>query len=288
MNPPGVPLHVVVRGDPAAPPVLLLHGFTGSAEAWGDAVLEPLARRARVLAVDLPGHGESAAPHHPDAYRMDRVLAALHDVLDRHGIDRADWIGYSMGGRIALAAAVRRPERVHRLVLESARPGLPTAEERAARRDRDEDLAHRLESEGIGWFVDHWMKLPLFESQRRLSDEVRAGARARRLALDPRALAACLRGLGTGSQPSFVDDLPRVGAPVLLITGEQDPLYVEIARGMAALFPDAVHHTVPEAGHTVHLEAPAAWVEAVERFLSRPEASASSRARARGPRPRRP
>ncbi len=177
-------------------------------------------------------------------------------------------VGYSMGARLALALAVRHPERVRTLVLESGSPGLASEEERSARCASDEALASELEREGIVPFVDAWEARPLFASiARRLSVEARAAVRARRLAHDPRGLAAALRGLGTGSLPSFWEDLPGLDLPVLLLAGAEDAKFVEIASAMASRLPRATLRIVPEAGHTVHLEQPVRWLEAVTGFL---------------------
>jgi 2-succinyl-6-hydroxy-2,4-cyclohexadiene-1-carboxylate synthase len=178
-------------------------------------------------------------------------------------------MGYSMGARLALFLAVRHPERVHRLVLESGSPGLATEEERGARRASDGALADELEREGIEAFVAGWETLPLFEGfRKRLSAEERAAVRERRLANDPGLLAATLRGLGTGSLPSLWDDLTSLPHPVLLVAGEEDGRFVEIARAMAGRLGDATLRVVPEAGHTVHLEQPASWLVAVREFLT--------------------
>jgi 2-succinyl-6-hydroxy-2,4-cyclohexadiene-1-carboxylate synthase len=266
-------LRVMERGRPDLPPALLLHGFTGSAEAWGEAILGGLDPHARLLAVDLPGHGESPAPPGSGGWGMEEVLTALLETLDRAGVAQADWIGYSMGGRIALGAAVLHPERVRRLILESARPGLSTDEERDRRRRQDEALARRLETGGIEAFVDFWLAQPLFATQRRLPPRVRDGERARRLRQDPRALAAALRGMGTGSQPSFFERLPEVRIPTLLVTGSEDQKFEAVSREMEELLPRAVHRSVPGAGHAVHLEAPKRWLEAVIPFLRARESS---------------
>ncbi|MGH7541218.1 MAG: 2-succinyl-6-hydroxy-2,4-cyclohexadiene-1-carboxylate synthase [Gemmatimonadota bacterium] len=260
-------LHVSLRG--AGEPLLLLHGFTGSGAAWGERTLRGLAATHRVLAVDLPGHGRSDDCADPRRYAMEEVLADLERVLDAEGIDRAAWVGYSMGGRIALAAAVRRPERVGRLVLESASPGLETEEERAARRRSDAAVAARIEREGIEAFVDYWTDRPLFATQRRLPHDVRAAVRRGRLANRPDALAACLRGLGAGSQPSFWPALPGVRAPTLLLVGSDDAKFREIGERMRDALPETRLTLVPRAGHAIHLEKPTAWLEAVTGFLAR-------------------
>jgi 2-succinyl-6-hydroxy-2,4-cyclohexadiene-1-carboxylate synthase len=266
-------LRVLEGGRSDLPPALLLHGFTGSVEAWGETILAGLEPHARILAVDLPGHGESPAPPSSGEWGLEEVLAALLEVLDGVGVARADWIGYSMGGRIALAAGVLQPGRVRRMVLESARPGLPTEEERDRRRRQDELLARRLETGGIEAFVDFWLAQPLFATQGRLPARVRKEERARRLRQDPRALAAALRGMGTGNQPSFLDRLPEVRVPTLLLTGSQDRKFEGIARDMEELLSRGVHRSVRGAGHAVHLEAPERWLEAVVPFLRARESS---------------
>jgi 2-succinyl-6-hydroxy-2,4-cyclohexadiene-1-carboxylate synthase len=261
----GLSLHTEVRGE--GPPLLLLHGFTGSAAAWGDRILSGLAQLRRVIAVDLPGHGRSDRPVDRACYALPAVVQGLCELLDALDAPSADWVGYSMGGRVALGAAVLAPERVARLVLEGASPGLATEEERTARREQDEALARRLEAAGIEAFIDEWASLPIFASQRRLPERVRAAERERRLANDPRALAACLRGLGTGSQPSFWERLAEVRAPALLLTGDEDAKFTRIAAQMASRLPHAESATVPGAGHCAHLEAPGPWLEVVTSWM---------------------
>lgn len=264
--PGGLGLHVEERGE--GPPLLLLHGFSGSVEAWGERILSGLAGDHRVLAVDLHGHGRSDAPGDPARYALESVVEDLAWVLAASGASRAHWVGYSMGGRVALGAAVLAPERVDRLVLEGASPGLAGGADRRARRESDEELAQRLEAEGIDAFVEAWTALPLFASQRRLPEAVRATERERRGRNRPEALAACLRGLGTGSQPSLWTRLADVTSPVLLLTGEDDARFAELAGRMAAALPHATRVAVPGAGHAVHLEAPGAWLGAVGSFLA--------------------
>jgi 2-succinyl-6-hydroxy-2,4-cyclohexadiene-1-carboxylate synthase len=179
-----------------------------------------------------------------------------------------------MGGRFALAYAARNPERVRRLVLESASPGLETGEERAERRTSDEALASFIESEGTEAFVERWEALDLFESQRSLPAETRAAHRARRLLNHPRSLSACLRGLGTAALPSYWGSLPGLRVPVLIVVGGLDRKFAAIGARMAGLLPDARLVEIAGAGHAVHLERPGDWLGAVTGFLSGEEGSA--------------
>jgi 2-succinyl-6-hydroxy-2,4-cyclohexadiene-1-carboxylate synthase len=251
--------------EPAAD-LVLLHGFTGSSAAWGASVVDGLASAGRSpVLVDLPGHGRHAGVVAPWRFTSEAVAA---DILRYATRGPVDLVGYSMGGRLALDFAVTYPERVRRLVLESASPGLEAEEERARRRADDEELAKRLEEEGIEPFVDYWEDLPLFESQKALPPEVRAAHRAGRLRNHAVSLAAALRGLGTGSLPSHWHELPRCPMSTLLLVGELDTRYVDIGERMRARMPNARLVVVPGAGHAVHLEKPAAWVEAVVAFLA--------------------
>lgn len=251
-------VHYAVREWGAGPPLVLLHGFTGRGALWRDHAAA-LAARFRVIAPDLLGHGDSAAPADPARYAMPRALADLAALLDALGVDRAALLGYSFGGRIALAFAVELPERVAALALEGASPGIADPDERAARRAADAALAARLERDGLATFVDAWMAQPLFATQARLPAAVRAAARAQRLRNDPTGLAACLRGLGTGSQPSYWHRLHQLPMPTLLLAGAHDAKFQRLARAMHESIPDATLRLVPGAGHTTHLENPTAF-----------------------------
>lgn len=260
---------MVQRVRPMSRPVhypLLVHGFTGSSDSWGERIIDGLSGAGLPpVLVDLPGHGREATRDDAPPPTLDVSLQAIADAGDWP----TDLVGYSMGARVALHFAVTHPGRLRRLVLESGSPGLADASERAARRRTDEALAARIVEEGIERFVAHWEAQPMFETQRRLSPEARARHREIRTRNEPRSLAAALTALGTGQLPSLWDDLAGIATPTLLLVGSLDRRFVGIAERMAATIPDACLVVVPDAGHTVHLERPAAWLEAVTDFLSR-------------------
>ena len=216
----GLRMNVRIHGQ--GDPLLLVHGFTGSSLGWGEELISGLGQAHQVVAVDLVGHGESEVSSDPARYVVDELLQDLGQVLDALEIQRARWLGYSMGGRIALAAAVLTPDRVSSLILESASPGLPQEGERRARRRADEALAEGILRGGMEAFVDHWLGLPLFATQGKLPSAIRTQTKERKLQNTPEALAACLRGMGTGAQPSFWESLPQVTVPTLLLAGEED------------------------------------------------------------------
>jgi 2-succinyl-6-hydroxy-2,4-cyclohexadiene-1-carboxylate synthase len=264
----GVSLNVEGAGD--GPPLVLLHGFTGRAATWRP-VVDSLGAGRRTVAVDLLGHGDADAPADPARYRMEECVADLIAVLDALDLARIDLLGYSMGGRVALHLAAAAPERVRALVLESGSPGLADPAERAARIRADEQLADRIEREGVAAFVRYWETLPLFASQLALPTAVRERLHQQRLDNRPQGLANSLRGLGTGRQASLWDRLVAIQTPMLLTVGALDPKYCDLARRMGALAPRAQVVIVPGAGHNVHLEQPAAFAAAVRDFLAAPE-----------------
>lgn len=257
------------RDSGSGEPLLLLHGFTGSNNAWGEGLLSKLSENLRVIAPDLLGHGKSSGPTEPKRYSLEMQTEDLCELLNALGISRASWLGYSMGGRLALAAARRVPDRIANLILIGASPGLRRAAERTGRRHMDDARACDLERLGIVPFVDEWMKNPLFAHEAALGPQHIAAQRERRLANDPFALAASLRGAGTGSQKNLWPELPDLNLRSLLITGEFDEKFCRVAEQMRERLPNARHTIVGAAGHAVHLERPESFADCVLGFLQR-------------------
>jgi len=272
-----VSLHVAARGE--GEPLILLHGFTGSGKQW-TAQVEEFASRFHTIAVDLLGHGRSDAPPNPNRYRMERCVADLAVLLDFLGIERACWLGYSMGARVALAFAVAHPQRVRALVLEGVAPGIEDPQQRAERVAHDEALAGSIERDGIETFVDMWMQQPLFASQACLGPAFLTAARAARRANDPRGLANTLRGMGTGAQEPLWASLPLLAVPTLLVVGEEDMKFRGIAATMATRMPRAQVAIIPQAGHAAHVEKPAAFNARVLRFLTEESLATATEQRA--------
>jgi 2-succinyl-6-hydroxy-2,4-cyclohexadiene-1-carboxylate synthase len=227
--------------------VVLLHGFTHTGASW-DPVVAALAERYRAVAPDIRGHGSASK-------RGPVTLGAVLDDLAEVAPAPFTLVGYSMGGRIALHAALAPAlgGRVQRLVLIGASPGLADPTERAARRAADERLADDLQGMTIDEFARRWAQTPVLAGQ---PPEVAAAVHADRLRNQPSGLAAALRGLGTGALPSLWNRLEEIRSPVTLIAGERDDKFRAIATEMAAALPDSDVVVIPDTGHAVHLEAP--------------------------------
>jgi 2-succinyl-6-hydroxy-2,4-cyclohexadiene-1-carboxylate synthase len=236
------------------PHLALLHGFTGSGRSF-DHLRERLDARFHLVAPDLPGHGTS-----PDATGWYDALDSLAAALGPSPLFLA---GYSMGARLALAYALRFPDRVRALVLESGSPGIADLDQRAGRRFEDEALAGMAEREGIDAFVDRWEEHPTLATLRDLPAPVTARLREGRRQNRVEGLASALRHLGSGAQPSLWKDLVRLRPPTLVLAGERDAKFSAIARSMARGIPGARLRLVASAGHAPHLEAPDEYVVAL-------------------------
>jgi 2-succinyl-6-hydroxy-2,4-cyclohexadiene-1-carboxylate synthase len=233
--------------------VVLLHGFGGTRRAWDGVLAHLPAERYRPLALDLPGHGCEA-----DAPRPITFDGCVASVLERSP-ERFVLAGYSMGGRMALHVALAAPARVERLVLIGVTAGIEDEQERARRRDSDGGLADDLERGSFERFIERWRAQPLFAGE---PADVSALARADQRRNRPDALAAVLRGVGTGEMAPLWDRLGELEMPVTVVVGDRDVKFQEAGRRMVELIPRAELRVVPGAHH-LPLENPQAVAEAV-------------------------
>ena len=246
-------------------PLVLLHGFTGRKETW-DPFFAKFAKGYQVIAIDLPGHGESFSQ---GVVTMMDFVEDFHLFMKNLVNEPFHLLGYSFGGRSALSYAMQYPERIRTLILESASPGLRTKEERLERQESDRQLAEKIEREGVASFVDYWEAIPLFSSQKRLTEKAWRQQRKERLSQSASGLAMSLLGMGTGFQPSWWEDLDQINFPVLLIVGEEDGKFVRINKEMERQIPTAELQKIKEAGHATHLEQPAIFLEYVKAFVDK-------------------
>jgi 2-succinyl-6-hydroxy-2,4-cyclohexadiene-1-carboxylate synthase len=230
----------------ARPRVVLVPGFTQTARSW-DAVRAALTSTGActVRALQVPQCASFAAT----AAGLARAGGA------------STWVGYSMGGRLALRVALDHPEVVHRLVLVSASPGLADPAERAARAAADEALARDVEAMGVDAFLDRWLAQPLFAGV-----PPDAPGLAERRRLPAATLAHQLRVLGTGTMEPLWDRLGELAAPVLLVSGTADAKFGAVNDAMAGRIPGARHVRV-DGGHALPLEAPGALAAAIRAFV---------------------
>ncbi len=263
---------LVLREGDARPPLLLLHGFAGSPGSWR-AVAERLDPARRALALALPGH-DPARPLPPgggflDAARAlgDELVAASAGMPGEATGEAGPWhlAGYSMGARVGLALLLLRPELFCGASLVGLHPGLPTEEERAARRAEDRAWIDLLRREGARAFAAAWEARPLFASQAAAPLEARDAQRATRRAHDPEQLARALETFGLGTMPDLRPRLAGLRLPVTLLVGARDEKFSALAHGVLPALPFGNLVEIEAAGHNPLLERP----DAVAAVLSR-------------------
>jgi pimeloyl-ACP methyl ester carboxylesterase len=223
----GIRIHYHVEGD--GPPLVLQHGFTSSLKNWyAYGYVEPLKKDYRLILIDARGHGESDKPHDTAQYDLKLRVKDVLAVLDEVGIDKAHYLGYSMGGRIGFGIAMHAPERVHSLIIGGMHPydsgGNTSADERV-----------KLLSQGMEAYV---------ASMEAQSGPIDPARRARLLANDPEALIAAI----SAPRGTSGDVLPKMTMPCLLYVGEADGFY-QGARECVKHIPNATFVSFPGLDH---------------------------------------
>lgn len=232
---------------PTAPEVVFVPGFMQRGDAW-----RPVAQR-------IGTRYRSTCVEHRSATlggRVDEILGTTPP--------GAVLVGYSMGGRLALHAALRRPRALSGLVLVGASAGIEDEQARDERRSADERLAAWMEERSIEEVVEAWEALPVFATQSR---ELREALRPGRLSHEPAQLASLLRTAGQGTMPPVWDRLGDIRCPALLVAGEADAAYVPVAYRMADAMPAGRPLLVPGSGHAPQLEDPDGFARGLFGFL---------------------
>jgi 3-oxoadipate enol-lactonase len=249
-----IEINYVTEGS--GPPLTLVHGVGASLESW-DAIAERLARRYRVVRLDLRGHGRSSPI---ESCRLEDFLDDLSLVLDTLGIARTHLAGFSLGGMIAQAYALAHAQRIDRLALISAVAGR-TEQERAsvqarARKVREEGIASVAAAAEDRWFTEGFRKKYPEVVARRL-EELKAN--------DHSSYAAAYAVFAEGDLGSR---LHQIRHPTLVVTGEHDVgSNTRMARFMHEAIPGSRLHILPGLKHSVLLEAPAEIARLLLDFL---------------------
>jgi pimeloyl-ACP methyl ester carboxylesterase len=248
--------------DGPGPVVVLLHGFPLDRTMW-DEQRVTIGRVYRVIAPDLRGHGETAAPE--GVYTMDDMADDVIELLDALGLTEPVVLGgLSMGGYVALSLVLRYPDRFRALMLMDTRAG---ADPPAAARGREE-MARRVEEAGTAAPVVDALLPKLFSdlSRQRRADII-ARTHEQMLRTPARAVAGALRGMAL--RPDRTADLPRIQVPTLVMVGTDDVITpAEEARQLAQGLPNARLVEIPDAGHLSPLENPAPANAAMLEFLA--------------------
>ncbi len=225
--------------------MLFIPGFMQRGDAWRP-VAELLPERYPSRLLDHAEHSFEA--------RLREIAEADADVL----------VGYSLGGRLALRAALRSPESFAAVVLVGSTAGIEEGPLRVTRAEADEKLASWIEAMPIEDIVSLWERQPLFADQ---SDSLVEEQRPGRLAHDPRSLALLLRTGGQGVLEPVWHELRALDVPLLAIAGARDDGYTAAAKRIASVAPNARAAIVEDAGHAAHLQRPDEVARLITEFL---------------------
>jgi pimeloyl-ACP methyl ester carboxylesterase len=221
---------------------LCLHGLADTRQVWRG-LAPSLARRGRVVLADQRGHGDSDAP--PGPYSLAALAADVAAVLDATGLPRATLVGHSMGGVVAMAAALAYPKRVEGLVL------LGTTGQCSARVAQwYERIAQAGEREGLTG----------------IRREIYGARSNREIRGDAHGMAAVTRCLATLHRDPLTPLLARLRCPALLVVGETDPMGSRPSELLRESIPDSRLVVLPGLGHWTHVEAPARVAEEIARW----------------------
>jgi len=282
--PTGVELDVATAGDPAAPAIVLLHGFPESHRTWRHQIPE-LAKTHFVIAPDQRGFARSSKPEGTENYSPDKTVGDLIALADHFGKDRFVLVGHDWGGAIAWMAALQHPNRVERLVIVNAphpfvfqKSLFDDMEQRAAsqyiRLFRNPGLEAQLEAMGLGTFFDTTFArhadpaLLAPERDAYLDEWGQPGAMTAMLNWY-RASAIVVPGMDeTPERPAFLDGpFPPLQMPVLVIWGMGDKALLPVQlEGLDQLVPDLKVVEV-DAGHFVPWENPTAVNAAIRDWI---------------------
>ena len=259
--------HYCFSGNSDKPLILFLHGFMGNSREFDEAI-SLLTDDFNCLNIDLPGHGKTQILGDDDCYTMAKTADALINLLDELKVKDCFLVGYSMGGRLALYLTLHFPRRFHKVILESASPGLSTEEERLERVKRDGQIARKLsrsvENDFIN-FLDNWYKVQIFGNIKKHPGFDRMIEN--RLQNNPLELAKSLRLMGTGVQPSLWEKLQNNQVPLLLLVGEKDRKFIDINRRMTEVNRLCELKIIENAAHNIHLENTLVFVENIRLYF---------------------
>lgn len=243
--------------------MFLLHGFMGSSSVF-DHLIDGLKDFCNPITVDLAGHGQSDKPTDPVRYESSLQTDDLHSIINRITQEKVMIYGYSMGGRLALQYAGNHPEKISFLILESTTCGLADEANRNERIKADEQKASEFETD-FDAFLNSWEQNQLFAGTLpELVEIYDDNARKQ----NAEAMAASLRGFGTGTMPPVCHRLNELNLPVLLISGESDQKFTDIHQSMAERLPDSVSRIIPGASHRVHASQPDRFIKEIKQFIS--------------------
>jgi len=260
----GVRLHYTVTGEGF--PLVCAHEFAGDGRSW-DPQVGFFARRYRVVAYHARGYPPSEVPEEPAAYSQDIAVADLHGLLRHLGIAQAHLCGLSMGAFAVLHFGLRHPEMARSLVVAGCGTGADDPE--GFRRD-SEARARTIEQDGMAVFAAEYARGPTRLPFLRKDPEGWREFRDAFVEHSGPGSAGTLRGVQASRPPiyAFEAALRGLAVPTLIVNGDEDAPCLQPGLFLKRQIPGARLLVLPDTGHTINLEEPAAFNRAVLDFLT--------------------
>lgn len=280
-TPDGVGLHVEETGS--GYPLLFIHEFAGDHRSWEPQVRH-FSRSHRCITYAARGYPPSDVPADPAAYSQERAVADAVAVLDGVGASQAHVVGLSMGGFATLHLVLRHPDRVRSAVVAGAGYGAQP-ERREAFRAESLANAAAFEAEGSPAVAERYALGPARVQLQNKDPRGWAEFAAALAEHSPTGSALTMRGV-QAARPSLYDlrpELAEVETPVLIVAGDEDEASLEPSLMLKRSIPTSALLVLPQAGHTLNLEEPGAFNQAVDRFLAAVERGAWRRRDPRSP-----
>lgn len=259
----GVELYYEVHGQGEW--LVLAHEFSGGYKSWHRQV-DVLSRHLRVLVYNNRGYPPSSVPSEPAAYSQEHSIEDLRQLMDHLGVARPVLGGFSMGGSIAVNLALAHPDRIRALIL----AGTGTGSLDKAQNARDfGPIADRFLAEGPARVGEDYLRGPTRVQLLRKSPAEWKKLYTEFSELSPTGMAYTLRGVQL-RRPTMYEleaGLRTLRVPTLVLVGEEDAPALEPSRFLARTIPDATLEVFPRTGHTLQLEEPEAFNDAVLRFV---------------------
>ncbi|PCI95908.1 hypothetical protein COB11_00885 [Candidatus Aerophobetes bacterium] len=233
--------------------IVFLHGFLGTSHDF-NALCNEMGTSFDLLLLDLPGHGRSGIKSTLD---FTTLIEEIDHILDHLRIEKAHFVGYSMGGRVLLEYAKRRSSRVQSGVVLSAHYGL-SEKEHSKKILQEKKWLHLLEKGSFPKFLEKWYAQDIFSS---LDLAMITSKRAENR---PDDLAFVMRALSITNQENFLPFLKKTKTSFLFLSGSGDKKYTTLYKNLPVTISRDI---LPNASHAIHIENPRACAQTVTHFI---------------------
>lgn len=256
MSDPAISLNHVISGD--GPWVTIAHSLASDMHLLDDQA-KLLARRFKVLQIDIRGHGGSPVP--PPPYSMAELAADMQALFDRLGVAETAWLGVSLGGMIGLTHAIAHPGVINRLIVADTTAGYPETAHSGWR-----DRINAVREKGMGAVVEgtisRWFTPAFVAREPAVTEHFRNVIRD----TQPNGFMGCCEAI-VGY--NVAARLTEIHVPTLVLVGAEDQATTpEMAKAIADAIPGARREVIASAAHQSNIEQPAAFNAALEQFLA--------------------